>query len=78
MKKLYTSGVEQHYVSNFWLYTLTTHTSYTHVIVQFLIDYRSANIDNEAKTKKASAKKRYVQLLKDKSPKLYDKPPHLR
>ncbi|XP_064384672.1 mitochondrial inner membrane protein OXA1L-like isoform X2 [Halichondria panicea] len=41
-------------------------------------NYRSANVDNEAKTKKASARKRYNQLLKDKSPKLYDKPPHLR
>lgn len=42
------------------------------------IDYRSATIDNEAKNKKMAAKKRYEKLLKDKSPKLYDKPPHLR
>ena len=44
----------------------------------FSTDYRSATIDNEAKNKKAAAKKRYEKLLKDKSPKLYDKPPHLR
>ena len=33
---------------------------------------------DEAKRKEALAKKNYNKQLKDKSPKLYDKPPHKR
>lgn len=41
-------------------------------------DYNTAIADDEAKRGRAAAKKRYQKLLKDKSPKLYDQPPHLR
>ncbi len=51
-------------------------------VISFLLiiftDYRSANVDSDAKNKKISANKRYTKQLQDKSPKLFDKPPHLR
>lgn len=42
------------------------------------LDYRSAVMIDEAKRKESDARRAYEKMKKNRSLKLYDKPPHLR
>ena len=56
------------------------------VVVQFILalstcicaDYRSAVMIDEAKKRESEARRTYEKMKKNRSLKLYDKPPHLR
>lgn len=58
---------------------------YQNAVVVFLsqlfparLDYRSAVMIDEAKRRESDARKAYEKMKKNRSLKLYDKPPHLR
>ena len=50
----------------------------TETFISVYADYQSAVAVEQTKKRELEAKKAYEKIRKDPSPKLYDKPPHLR
>ena len=50
----------------------------TETFISVYADYQSAVAVEQTKKREIEAKKAYEKIRKDPSPKLYDKPPHLR